>query len=112
MSRWATRLLLALLLCANGCDGDTATAPTHTGGYLGSSADTASGRSASESRREREALPEATFDILVGTGRNTYMPLSDGDTLYLELGHQGLQHALVSVQGCLLYTSPSPRDRG
>ncbi len=98
MSRWATRLLLALLLCANGCDSNTATAPTNTGGSPGSSADTVSGRAASGSSRDQEALPEASFDIVVGTGRNTYMPLSDGDTLYLELGHQGLQHALVSVR--------------
>ena len=43
-------------------------------------------------------VSEATFEATLGTGRETYMPLDDGDTLFLELGHQGLQHVLVSIR--------------
>ena len=42
-------------------------------------------------------LPSA-FDIDIGTGRNTFVALDDGETLYLESGFQGLQHVLVSVR--------------
>ena len=44
------------------------------------------------------ALPEAPFDVFIGTGRETFVPLMDGQTLFLELGHQGLQHVLVSIR--------------
>jgi len=50
--------------------------------------------------------PEASFGVVLGTGRNRLMPLSDGDVLYLELGHQGLQHVLVSIR-----LSGLPQDR-
>ena len=47
---------------------------------------------------DRALVSEASFEATLGTGRETYMPLVDGDTLFLELGHQGLQHVLVSIR--------------
>ncbi len=40
----------------------------------------------------------APFEVEIGTGRETFKTLNDGDTLYLERGFQGLQHVLVSVR--------------
>lgn len=38
------------------------------------------------------------FDVELGTGRDIFRPLDNGDTLYLERGFQGLQHVLISVR--------------
>lgn len=44
---------------------------------------------------------ENAFEIELGTGRETFQPLDDGDTIYLEAGFQGAQHVLASVRVAL-----------
>jgi len=47
---------------------------------------------------EPEVAPVPSFDVTLGTGRNSHVALADGDILYLEYGNQGLQHVLVSIR--------------
>ena len=93
MRLWAIWTVLAVLLCVAGCSDDAAERPGAASGEPVFEADAFSGSVA-----DAMTGPDAPFDLTVGTGRNTHMPLSDGDTLHLELGHQGLQHVLVSIQ--------------
>jgi hypothetical protein len=41
------------------------------------------------------------FALELGTGRETFRPLVDGDTVFLERGFQGAQHVLASVHVAL-----------
>ena len=91
-------MALAALLCAAGCADDAAeisdvSLDTQLVADAGPAAenDTSSGV-----ELDTVNLPEASFDVTLGTGRTTHKPLADGDTLHLELGHQGLQHVRVS----------------
>ena len=96
-----TRLMLCLLLCVEGCDGEPQSnlSSAQERGQRGAQQLSELRQSAGRSDTiALGALPEASFDVHLGTGRETHMPPMDGDTLHLELGHQGLQHVLVSIQ--------------
>ena len=41
---------------------------------------------------------ESTFDLTLGTGRDSFEPLEEGGVLILERGTQGLQHIYVSLR--------------
>jgi hypothetical protein len=47
---------------------------------------------------EGEGEGEAPFVVELGSGRERFVPLADGDTAFLERGFQGAQHVLVSVR--------------
>jgi len=87
----AARLLISLLLCVAGCGAETPTEATQNSNATELSSNGEKGTGS-------PTLSNASFDVNLGTGRNTYMPLVNGDTLHLELGHQGLQHVLVSIR--------------
>ena len=100
MSQWGARWALAALLCAAGCADDPAdTSDVAQDAQLVSDGATAGeSDTSSETEIDTANLPQASFEVTLGTGRKTHMPLADGDTLHLELGHQGLQHVLVSIR--------------
>jgi hypothetical protein len=52
----------------------------------------------SSSEPDAGAPLPSDFPLELGTGRETFQPLADGDTVYLEAGFQGLQHVLASVR--------------
>lgn len=81
-----------ILLLAAGCD-EAMYEQVQDVGSESVAADAAPTDSAAESHSEIPA-----FDVVVGTGRQTFVPLNGKDTLYLEQGSQGLQHVLVSIR--------------
>ena len=97
--RAATFFLGALFFWANGCGGDTSLEAPDAATSTERITDEASASSqALNDDMELTALPEASFDVILGTGRETYVPIVNGETMYLELGNQGLQHVLVSIR--------------
>jgi len=47
---------------------------------------------------EPTEVPEPTFELTMGTGRDAFEPLPDGGDMVLERGSQGLQHVYVSLR--------------
>ena len=47
---------------------------------------------------EPTEVPEPTFELILGTGRDAFEPLPEGGELVLERGNQGLQHIYVSLR--------------
>ena len=68
------------------------------------------------------AIPElallggnVSMDLIAGTGAGSSIPLSatlDVDSIVPEVSRQNSWDLWIWIEGCLLYTSPSPRDRG
>jgi len=101
MMNWIVPVLLSTLLFGAGCGGDSGPEATDMPPSPEGSTDSVVDSEASAGlidEFDAATIPDAPFDMILGTGRETYVPIVDGDTLYLELGHQGLQHVLVSVQ--------------
>lgn len=100
MHRWAWIWAVTLLL-SPGCGDGSEEEETGIAVEFADESDVASTGSNIQSLIEEydaATIPDAPFDVLVGTGRETYVPIVDGDTMFLELGHQGLQHVLVSIR--------------
>ena len=101
MNRWASRLLCGVLFGVVGCADDTAvdaSAPASHATESPISPTEDAAEAAGLDERDEQNSSEASFDVIVGTGRDTHVPIDEGDTVYLELGHQGLQHVLVSLR--------------
>jgi len=101
MMNWIAPVLLSSLLLGFGCGGDSSSEAIDTPLSPEESADPVLGSEASAGlidEFDAATIPDAPFDMILGTGRETYVPIVDGETLFLELGHQGLQHVLVSVR--------------
>ena len=50
---------------------------------------------------------------LAMSGRPSALPLFDSmEILGRDITRDRINHAITTLGGCLLYTSPSPRDRG
>ena len=68
----------------------------------------AGGRAARQALRSAP-LAEDLRPVRAGMDGGLYRPLSDADVLRI---HQAALQAMEQIGFCLLYTSPSPRDRG
>ena len=55
---------------------------------------------------EGEGEGEPAFPVEIGSGRERFVALNDGETAFLERGFQGAQHVLVSVR-----LTGMPQDR-
>ena len=99
------RWLVALVFLVPGCTesaAESALTDTPAEDSEGGAADLPRASSLDAANFEDAAAdigPLASFTVTLGTGRKRHVSLVDGDTLYLELGHQGLQHVLVSIRG-------------
>ena len=98
MSAWTARTIVCALLCMFGCSSDAAVESLDSGANAGWADDTEGAEALVRPGGDMSARSNAPFDVLMGTGRQRYMPLFDEDIMYLELGHQGLQHVLVSIR--------------
>ena len=96
--RVTTFFLNAFVYLASGCGGDTTQKAQETANSTALPMDDARSLQTLADGMELTALPEASFDVILGTGRETYVPIVNGETMYLERGNQGLQHVLVSIR--------------
>ena len=98
MKEWTAQAIVCALLCTLGCGSDAAVESLDSGANAGRADYMVGAEVSMRPGGDMSARSNAPFDVLMGTGRQRYMPLFDGDIMYLELGHQGLQHVLVSIR--------------